>query len=309
MTIYPGLIHNCVMNRTITVKAYAKVNLLLEVLGRRADGYHELAGVMQRISLCDIVAVSAKGGAAGGSVSAAFSCPVPFRNTARRAAELFIGDKPYDIDIRIKKNIPSEAGLGGASADAAAVLKALNALFEGTELQRTEAELAALGLKVGADVPFCLAGGCAAARGVGEVLDPLPVPKMTIVVLKGERGVSTPALFKLYDETVGKNAGSAEGGSGGVLESMISAIKAGDIRAVGAAMLNALQPAALTIAPEIAAEISLLNRFGALGACMTGSGAAVIGLFENEAAAKPLMDHMESIRPDGLFRAVCSTAE
>lgn len=297
------------MDIEIFLKAYAKVNLQLDVLGRRADGYHELAGIMQRVSLHDDVSirVSPAPYAKVAAISAEFTEPVPLRNTVRTAAELFMGDAPYSVDIRVNKAIPSEAGLGGASADAAAVLSGLNTLFKDTELFRTESELLSLGLRIGADVPFCLMGGCAAAKGVGEILEPLPFMPMTLIVLKGERGVSTPQLFRLFDEMHPETSGSHLPEN--ALLNAVGAICERDSLKLGRHMLNALQPAALSLAPEIAAEVSLLNRFGALGACMTGSGAAVIGLFENEAEALKLVSYLDEIRPDGLFYSLCRAVE
>lgn len=297
------------MKKQFSAKAYAKVNLQLDVTGTRPDGCHELAGVMQRISLYDPVSVAVSPAPARRKprISVAFDVPVPFRNTVRTAAELYLGSAPYSVDIKIEKRIPSEAGLGGASADAAAVLCALNTHFAGTPLERSLPELYSLGLAVGADVPFCLMGGCAVARGVGENLTPLPHLPMTLVVIKGEKGVSTPRLFGLFDELQPGASGSRL--PEGALENAVAAIKTGDLNSLGKAMLNALQPAALSLVPEIADELSLLTRFGALGACMTGSGSAVVGLFESEAAALPLIAHLDDTKPAGLFYALCRSEE
>ena len=280
------------MNSKLKIKAYAKVNLLLDVVGRRADGYHELAGIMQRISLFDEAELLVRESGAF-SVETAFDEPVPENNTARKAAQLYMDGAPFDVKIRIKKHIPSEAGLGGASADAAAVLRGLNAVFKGTGLEKSEDELARIGLAVGADVPFCLAGGCALAEGVGERLSPLPVRPLELFVIKGERGVSTPALFRLFDE-------QADGASRlpeNALDNAVAAVEEGDIRGIGKYMLNALQPAALGIAPEIGAYTELLRACGACGACMTGSGSAAVGLFENAADAAELENRLRKGLP------------
>ena len=286
------------------LKAYAKVNLQLDVTGRREDGYHLLAGVMQRVSLHDDIILKVKDGT--GTIDVRFDEPVPYKNTVRTAAERFLGEAPYDIDIGVKKHIPSEAGLGGASADAAAVLKGLNTAFAGTELERSRDELYALGLSVGADVPFCLMGGCAAAEGVGEILSPLPQMPMSFVIAKGQRGVSTPALFGLFDRMNGDV--SSPRLPEGSLKNIINAIENGDIAKVAAEMKNALQPAAESIAPEIAALTNALLRYGALGACMTGSGAAVVGLFENTDSAAIAAERIMTGAED-IFCAVCEAME
>ena len=304
----PVLIHNCGMKRTVSLKAYAKVNLQLDVLGVRPDGYHELAGIMQSVSLHDEIIVSVLPAPARSEplVRVSFDAPVPFHNTVRRAAELYLGSEPCSVNIGVKKHIPSEAGLGGASADAAAALRGLNALFAGTALERSFDELLSLGLSVGADVPFCLTGGCATATGVGEKITPLPFMPMTLVILKGERGVATPRLFKLFDELICDNSSRLPEDA---LPRAVEAITAQNAPALGELMKNALEPAALTLAPEIADELAVLRRFGALGACMTGSGSAVVGLFRDEAAARPLLSYIEGLRSERLFFALCSSRD
>ena len=288
------------MEKKLKLKAYAKVNLQLDVTGRRADGYHELAGVMQRISLFDEVEISASDMPSAGNsdIEVIFDEPVPYRNTVRTAAELFLEGSGYRVSISVKKNIPSEAGLGGASADAAAVLRGLNALFAGTGLERSEEELYAMGLRVGADVPFCLHGGCAIAAGVGEKLTALSVVPMALLVVKGDRGVSTAALFKSIDEA-GGGATLPEGS----LERLTKAVLEGDIAGIGMGMKNALQPAAEIIAPEIAELTLRMRQAGAIGACMTGSGAAVIGLFPDKASAV----EARTAFADCAFAMVCNT--
>ncbi len=281
------------MEKMLGLKAYAKVNLQLDVLGRRSDGYHELAGVMQSISLYDDVTLAASE-AESARIAVDFDLEVPFDNTVRKAAKLFLSDSPYSVTVSVKKHIPSEAGLGGASADAAAVLQGLNTLFEGTKLERTNEELAAIGLAVGADVPFCLQGGCAVARGVGERLCALPSLPLTVFIIKGERGVSTGRLFELFDRQCGEKSGPQLPDY--ALDKLTLAIREGDLAAIGRNMCNALQPAAQSIAPEIGEHVSLMKRFGALGACMTGSGSASVGVFADRASAEPLSEHLAARR-------------
>ena len=271
---------------SIEIKAYAKVNLTLDVLGKRPDGYHELEGIMQEISLFDEVRVEKAEG-----LEVRFDEPVPERNTCRTAAELYLGSSGLGAHIDVKKHIPSEAGLGGASADAAAVLRGLNALYG----LRTEAELFGMGLRVGADVPFCLMGGCAIARGVGERLVPIRGMELDLLVVRGSRGVSTGRLFA----SLGPSDIRPEGGLGPAL----AAIEGSDIAALGSCLKNALQAPACGFAPEIAEYAARMRSLGALGASMTGSGAAVFGIFRSKEDAETACRAFS----DCEFRAVCRT--
>lgn len=275
-------------------KAFAKVNLTLDVIRRRPDGYHELEGIMQAISLADEVELRPSD-----RIAVSFDAPVPENNTCKKAAELFLAGSGLGAEIRVKKRIPSEAGLGGASADAAAVLRALNRMYAGTELERSEDDLLAIGLAVGADVPFCLKGGCAVARGVGEKLTPVRGMELDLLIVRGSRGVSTGKLFSSL------GIGSEEAGrlSPGTLGNALAAIEKKDARALGACVSNALSPAACLFAPEIGEYVSRMKALGALGASMTGSGSAVFGIFPDGEAAKAAYGEF----PDCEFRAVCGT--
>lgn len=258
------------MEAEISVNAYAKVNLLLDVVNRRPDGYHELDGIMQSISLHDVLYLSK-----ADSITLESSVPLPENNTCIKAARAFLADSGAGVSMRLEKRIPSEAGLGGASADAAAVLRGLNRLYEGTGLERSEAELYSIGLSVGADVPFCLMGGCALAKGVGEALTPVRGLELPLVIVKGERGVSTGGLFSklgVGSERTTRLAPNA-------VENAAAAIKKGDVNALASFLENALQSAASQTAPEINEYAERLIKAGALGASMTGSGAAVFGIF------------------------------
>ena len=250
------------------IKAYAKINLTLDVLRKRPDGYHDLRGVMCAISLCDKVSIEP-------AEDIRFCCdvPLPENNTALKAARLFFEETGKGADIRLEKRIPSEAGLGGASADAAAVLRGMNELY-GNPI--AEKRLYELGLMVGADVPFCLMGGCALAEGVGEMLTPLPVPHLDLVIVKGNGGISTGALFKSLRLPVEHPD----------TDGAIAAIQNGDILSLASLCENSLEPPATAILPEIGAHKGLLMQNGALSSFMTGSGAAVVGLFPNESAAQ-----------------------
>ena len=265
------------METEILANAYAKINLLLDVVCRRPDGYHELDGVMQSISLKDTVYLKK-----ADRIEFASNVPLPENNTCVKAARAFLGESGRGVSLRLEKRIPSEAGLGGASADAAAVLRGLNRLYAGTELERTEAELYALGLSVGADVPFCLAGGCARAGGVGERLSPVKGLDLPLLIVKSDRGVSTGGLFSSLGVGLERTTRIAPN----AVENALHAIENGDEAALAACLENALQPAASEAVPEINEYAVRLVKAGALGACMTGSGAAVFGIFPGDEAAK-----------------------
>ena len=267
------------------IKAYAKINITLDVLRKRPDGYHDLRGVMCSISIYDNVSIEP-------AEDIRFSCniPLPENNTAAKAARLFMEETGKGAYIRLEKRIPSEAGLGGASADAAAVLRGMNRLY-GNPLP--ESRLYELGLLVGADVPFCVLGGCAVAEGVGEILTPLPVPRLDLVIVKGSNGVSTAALFKSLRLPVEHPD----------TDGAIAAIQRRDIAALAPLCKNALEPPATALLPEIAEHKKLLMQSGALSAFMTGSGAAVVGIFKDAEAARRGAEALSHLP----FVYVCST--
>jgi len=262
-------------------KAYAKINLTLDVLGTRDDGYHELCMVMQQVSLCDSIAVRIGCPWDGIRVISNLGyLPADERNIAYKAAMLFLSEanitNPGGINIVIEKRIPVAAGLAGGSSDGAAVLKALNDLFE-TNMSLDD--LCRIGLKIGADVPYCLCGGTMLACGVGEKLTPLPkLPVCYIVLCKPSFGMSTPKVFSALDETE-------------ILchpdtEKMISALSNGDLSTVSSLMYNVLEPVVSSAKEDIdAIKKSLINE-GALGAVMSGSGSTVFGLFDNQSKAR-----------------------
>lgn len=252
------------------LSACAKVNLSLDVLGRREDGYHELSMVMLAVTLADGLELSL---AEPGVVLTCSDPSVPCgeKNTVFRAASLFLERaglaETTGARIHLKKTIPSQAGLGGGSADAAAVLRGLN-LLTGDPL--SEEELFSIGLRVGADVPFCLAGGIRLARGVGELLSSAPpVPPCHIVVCKPPVSVSTAEAFRLADER--------PGGGNDYTAAVLKALKEGSLSVLGAALGNDFED--VLRLPEVDAVKAAMLDFGAAGACMTGSGSAVFGLF------------------------------
>lgn len=259
------------------IKARAKVNWTLSVLGQRGDGYHELDMLMQSIQLSDTLNIK-EAGELSLALDGQAQVPSDGANLVLKAASLLreITNTKRGAQIRLKKAIPVSAGLGGGSADAAAALVGLNRLWG---LGLSEKDLAALALKVGADVPFCLIGGLARARGVGDVLAPLQCRTgFHLVIVKPTIGLSTPAVFAAYDAMPHKPRGPAP-------DAATRAVTEGDASALAGAMGNALQPAAILLRPEIAVCIQALEHMGALRAQMTGSGSAVIGLYATPDAA------------------------
>ena len=279
----------------LLLKCAAKLNLTLEVASKRADGYHELGTIMHSVGVYDTVGVEKL---PEKRVIVDCSEPLPENNTAKRAAESFIAAKGCGgAKIRIEKGIPSEAGLGGASADAAAVFHALSLLYG----KLPENALFELGASVGADVPFCLLGGCAFASGIGERLSPLPPLALPVLIVKQARGVSTAALFASLDKSALLENGFVE------TKKLRLAIESGsaDAKAVAPLIMNSLSAPAEVFAPEIALLRKRLLDAGALGAVMTGSGSAVFGIFSSLDEAK----RADSAFSDCAFAAAAETVD
>jgi len=261
----------------IEVYARAKINLTLDVLGKRPDGYHQVETVMQSIELHDCLQFTPlEDGVsltvAGGEVSAGAD------NLVYRAALLMrklAGDNK-GVSIKLNKHIPVAAGLGGGSADAAATLSALNEIWG---IRLPARELLSLGEKLGSDVPFCLLGGTALAGGRGELLESLPpCPRMGLVLVKPSFGVSTASVYHAYDSCPpGKKPETA---------AMIKAIGEGDIDCIVQNLANVLEIVAISMHPEIAGIKERLLEAGALGVLMSGSGPTVFGVAADLAAAR-----------------------
>lgn len=263
----------------LTKHAYAKINLTLDVVDKRSDGYHLLESVMQTVSLCDDVSVEKADKIA--LFCDNLSIPTDRKNTCIRAAELFFERTEISggAQIILKKNIPSEAGLGGGSADAAAVLSLLNELYD-TRLSYSELEKIAV--KVGADVPFLIRGGCTVCRGIGEELEPLAgLPKRYVLLVKPDFGVSTPLAYKRLDE---QNIPSAHG-----TERFCKALRCGGNPYEH--LSNDLETALCD--ERIAAIRRELLNLGAEVSQMTGSGSCVFGLFLSLESAKTAKKHLQ----------------
>lgn len=253
---------------TLFEPAYAKVNLTLDVLGKREDGYHDLKSVMQTISLRDDIEIDVGTGKPWVLHCDKEGIPCDEWNLAWKAAKLYLDTMKKDpdgLEIRITKRIPSEAGLGGGSADAAAVLRALNRHY-GDPLSLPA--LAELGALVGSDVPFCVIGGTCVVEGRGERLRKLPdMPDCIFVVCKPDFSSSTSELYrKLDEEPIGKHPDHS---------AMESAILAGDLLEVAKNVYNVFDPVVTKEHLEINYIKSIFNSYGAVGHQMTGSGSAV----------------------------------
>lgn len=259
---------------TLYEGAYAKLNLTLDVLDKRPDGYHDLKSVMQTISIRDDVEIDIGTGKPWSMQCSDDTIPADERNLAWKAARMFfdtIGKDPGGIEIRIHKRIPVEAGMGGGSADAAAVLRALNKHYDNPF---SILALAELGASVGSDVPFCTLCGTAMAEGKGERLRKLPdMPDCVFVICKPDFSSSTPALYKKIDEmTIAVRPDH---------QAMESALLAGDLGKIASNLCNVFDPLVTQEHLELNYIKSIFNSYGAVGQQMTGSGSAVFAIVES----------------------------
>lgn len=277
----------------ILLRAFAKVNYALEVRGLKEDGYHEISTVMQSVSLTDEVEIE--------RIREGFELAVepegvevgpPEENTVYKARELLgklVGAR-LPARVSLRKGIPAGAGLGGGSADAAATLVGLNDLFE---LGSSTEELREIGLRVGADVPFCITGGTALGEGIGEVLSPLPSPPPHhLVVAKPAAGASTARIYRAYDELPARDDPS--------VVPVVKALRTNDLTALAKGLGNDLAPVTKELVPEVGELEEVLLSAGALGAAMSGSGTAVFGVFGSGEEARAAAGRLRAP-----FVAVC----
>ncbi len=256
---------------TLYEGAFAKLNLTLDVLGKREDGYHDLKSVMQAISIRDDVEIDVGTGKPWSLECSMEGIPTDRSNLAWKAAEVYcdaMKKNPDGLAIRITKRIPSGAGLGGGSADAAAVLRALNRHY-GDPLSILA--LAELGAQVGSDVPFCVLCGTAMVEGRGERLRKLPdMPECVFVVCKPEFSISTAELYKKLDSVAIARRPDQQ--------AMETALLAGDLTRVADLLCNVFDPVVTAEHLELNYIKSICNSYGALGMQMTGSGSAIYAI-------------------------------
>ena len=263
----------------INEKAYAKINISLDITGKRPDGYHDMLMVMQTITLCDDITVTLTPGRASRAESNLRFVPCDERNLAVRAANDFFAETGIGnmgAHIKMQKRIPVGAGMAGGSSDAAAVLRALNKLC-GAGLDRVRLEQ--LAAHIGSDVAFCVCGGTQLASGRGELLSPLPsMPECGVVVCKPDFSVSTPELFRRLDAVKLRCHPDTQG--------IIELLREGDLPKIARRMYNVFEDVPDRRHNEIAAIKSKMLDCGALGAVMTGTGSAVFGLYDDEKAVE-----------------------
>lgn len=271
---------------SITVKAYAKINLGLDVLRKRPDGYHDVSMIMQTISLHDTINIKKTKFQSISLQSNLYYLPKDRRNLVYKAVELFRESHPIQsgLNIFINKRIPVAAGLAGGSADAAATLKGLNRLFKtGLTLE----ELMRLGLKLGADVPYCLLMGTALSEGVGEILSPLaPMPDCDILLVKPDVSVSTKHVYeslRLNDETSHPD-----------IPAMLSALKENNLYRLAPLMENILESVTLREHPIIGEIKAKMKDKEALTSLMSGSGPTIFGVFDNQHKAEKAYRYFKS---------------
>ena len=268
------------------VRAYAKLNLTLDVLGKRPDGYHDLRMLMQTVALADEITLTPQERPGVRVQTNLHFLPNNEKNLAAQAALRFLRansleERGFSIDI--EKKIPVCAGLAGGSSDAAAVLRGLNEML-GTGL--LPAELARLGQEIGSDVPYCVTGGTALAEGRGEVLTALPpLPPCWVVLCKPEFSISTPALFAGVDSVRLRCRPDTQGA--------IDSLRAGDLAGVARRMYNVFEDVLPDRQRARVADIkNMMVQCGALGASMSGTGPTAFGLFDDEGLAQEARERL-----------------
>lgn len=264
------------MNLKTTVKAYAKLNLFLDITGRYPNGYHELCTVMQQIDLHDDVEIAVTDGK-----GITISCDNPLvpcdeRNIAYKAAKAFLEriGRDFAVEMAIKKRIPLEGGMGGSSTDGAAVLTGLNRLFDNT---LSAQQLYETGNRLGADIPFCIHGGTALCKGTGNIFTEVkPLPQCTFAIIQPDFTNNTGIAYMTYDKAPVPPSSN--------IDRMLEGLENEDVKAVSKACYNVFEQ--LYGDRRIEAIRTELLALGATGASMTGSGSVVFGIFENEKKAE-----------------------
>ena len=271
---------------THTAYAYAKINLSLDILGTLPNGYHEVRMIMQSLQLHDTLTLTITDTPGITMTCSDTTLPVDEHNLAYRAADAFrttyrITDGIY---LHLEKKIPVAAGLAGGSSDAAAVLRGLNEMYG---CPATADELAALGVKLGADIPYCLMLGTALSEGIGERLTALPsAPDCYCLLVKPSAGVSTKQIYTDYDALV-QTAKITHPDT----DALLAALSAGDYRTLVSGLCNVLEPVTMQLVPDITVINETLQTLGADGVLMSGSGPTVFALFSDHETAKRAEAH------------------
>ncbi|MDO4620234.1 MAG: 4-(cytidine 5'-diphospho)-2-C-methyl-D-erythritol kinase [Lachnospiraceae bacterium] len=274
------------------LRATAKINLSLDVLGKRDDGYHEVRMIMQMVGMYDRLTLQAVSGKSGIALETNLPyLPTDDNNLVVRAAKLLMEEKGVTdgVKIRLDKFIPVAAGLAGGSSDAAQTMIGVNRMFH---LGYSMEELMARGKQIGADVPYCIMGGTALSEGIGEILTPLPtMPDCRILLCKPSVSVSTKDVYKSIDEK--ENLRHPD------VDAQLQALQNGDLRALAApdAMYNVLEEVTGEKYPIISEIEQAMLKEGALNAVMSGSGPTVFGIFDDADAAERCRDHLRARMP------------
>ncbi len=277
----------------ITLYAYAKINLSLYITGRTNDGYHLLDSVFIPIDLYDIITIKKKNN--GINVICDKDIPTDAGNSAYKAAQFLMCEHTEieGVEITIKKNIPSMAGLGGGSSDAAATLLGMNVLFN---LGEHEDKLSSIASKIGADVPFFLSSGACRVQGIGEIIKPININyPLNFVLIKPKSSLSTPEVYKKHDEQNAFYQGNSS--------KLIEYLAGNDLVNISSHLHNDMQNSAISLCHKIQDEINFLLKNGALNAIMTGSGSCVFGIFKDKDEAQQAIDLYDG---DGACYNICS---
>lgn len=269
----------------IELKAYGKINIGLDVIRKREDGYHDLDMIMQTVGVYDDVIISREDGTQTYEIEVSTDAdilPNDKGNLAFMAAKVLM--EAYDIKAKVKihinKRIPIAGGMAGGSADCAAVLRGVNQLFQ---LGLTDEQLQEYGVKLGADVPYCIVGGTKRAQGIGEILTDLPTPpKCYVIIAKPDAFVSTKFVYSHIRPAQIENHPDIDG--------IIESIKAGDLYGMCEKIANVMEDVTIPEYPIIQKVKDILKSNGAVNALMSGSGPTVFGIYDDEEKAKQSMD-------------------
>lgn len=281
--------------RAVKEKANAKINLYLDVIAKRDDGFHDIKTIMHSISLADEITVIYSPSAEQNirvSIKGNNFLPTDERNLAYHAAKLYLdtADKNASIDIRLDKRIPIAAGLAGGSSDAAATLRAMNRIFDKMFSERALFKMAE---QLGSDVPYCLYGKTALCEGRGEIITKLPdVLRLNIVVAIANEHVSTPDAYSALDSMYSSFDGSRETGGSKYCDSLVQSIKKGQPNTNN--LFNVFEDVVLPNCKGASGIKKRLSELGASSALMSGSGPSVFGIFDNECQAKKAVEYLES---------------
>lgn len=279
----------------ITLDAYAKINLYLDIVGKRENGYHDICGIMHKISLCDRVSVNIEPYEKNliTLTCTQESIPCDERNIAYKAARMYLSNytnATYNVTIHIEKHIPAAGGLAGGSTDGAAVLKAMHKLLGGVQYDTLIKDSA----RLGADLPFCMADGAMITEGIGDILTPCPslAPCYILICNTGE-GVSTPIAYGKLDAIYDNFSHTSFDYER--FSRLRNGLAAKDISLAAEGMYNVFEEAVLSECPLASNVKQIMLDSGATGALMSGSGSTIFGIYQNESDAQKVLCHLSSL--------------